>query len=47
VNFFKKIGGCCGCAYGIKGAVDRKSLGITGIDIKFVLERPSNFLRGS
>jgi hypothetical protein len=30
--FFKKVGGRCGCVYGTKGAVDRKSLGTTGLD---------------
>jgi hypothetical protein len=29
--FFKKGRGRCGCVYGAKGAVDRKSLGTTGL----------------
>jgi hypothetical protein len=29
--FLKKVGGCCGCVYGTKGAVDRKRLGTTGL----------------
>jgi hypothetical protein len=32
--FSKKLGGRCGCVYGTKGAVDRKSLGTTGLDHK-------------
>jgi hypothetical protein len=31
--FFKKGRGRCGCVYGTKGAVDRKSLGTTDIDV--------------
>jgi hypothetical protein len=30
--FLKKVGGRCGCVYGTKGAVDRKSLGTTGVE---------------
>jgi hypothetical protein len=30
--FKKKVGGRCGCVYGTKGAVDRKSLGTTGLN---------------
>jgi hypothetical protein len=30
--FLKKIGGRCGCVYGTKGAVGRKSLGTAGVD---------------
>jgi hypothetical protein len=30
--FLKKVGGPCGCAYGTKGAVDRKSLGTTVLE---------------
>jgi hypothetical protein len=29
--FFKKVGGRCGCVYGTKGAVDRKSLRTTAL----------------
>jgi hypothetical protein len=29
--FFKWVGGRCGCVYGTKGAVDRKSLGTAGV----------------
>jgi hypothetical protein len=29
--FLKKAGGRCGCVYGTKGAVDRKSLGTTAL----------------
>jgi hypothetical protein len=30
--FLKKVGGRSGCVYGTKGAVDRKSLGTTGLN---------------
>jgi hypothetical protein len=30
--FLKEVGGRCGCVYGTKGAVDRKSLGTTGLE---------------
>jgi hypothetical protein len=30
--FFKKVGGRCGCVYGTKGAVDRKSLETAVLD---------------
>jgi hypothetical protein len=36
--FFKKYRGRCGCVYGTKGAVDLKSLGITGVDSIYVGE---------
>jgi hypothetical protein len=32
LRFLKKIGGRCGCVYGTKGAVARKSLGTAGLD---------------
>jgi hypothetical protein len=33
--FLKKVGGRCGCVYGTKGAVDRKSLETTGLDVSY------------
>jgi hypothetical protein len=33
--FLKKVGGCCGCVYGTKGAGDQKSLGTTALDDEF------------
>jgi hypothetical protein len=36
--FFKKWwGGRCGCVYGAKGAVDRKCLGTTALQLRLVI----------